>query len=104
MANAFSVACDALFADPNLGGVATFLPLAGGSSTVRVVTRAPDEFESVGVSVVETPTMVLDVRVSDCPTIVQGDRFVINSITYTVQGVPLRDDLQLIWRVDVYAS
>jgi hypothetical protein len=104
MVNAFTTACDALFADPNLGSAATFMPLAGGSSAVRVVTRAPDEFRDVSSSVVETPTMTLEVRVSDCPAIVVGDRFVINSVTYTVQGVPLRDDLQLIWLVDVYAS
>ena len=53
---------------------------------------------------VETPTLTLEVRVSDCPAIVAGDHFVIGSVTYTVQGVPLRDDLQFIWLVDVYAS
>ena len=104
MVNAFNTACDALFADPNLGSAVTFMPLAGGSSAVRVITRMPDVFRDVGSSVVETPTLTLEVRVSECPVIVAGDRFVVGSVTYTVQGVPLRDDLQLMWQVDVYAS
>lgn len=104
MVNAFNTACDVLFADPNLGSAATFLPLAGGSSSVRVITRAPDVYRDVGSSMVETPTLTLEVRVSECPVIVAGDRFVVGSTTFTVQGAPLRDELQLMWQVDVYAS
>ena len=101
---AFDLAANALFADANLAVIAIFAPQAGGSNTVRVITRAPDSLQDAGSMVVETPTLTLEVRLSDCSVIVAGDRFTINSVTYTVQGAPRRDDLQLIWQVDVYAS
>lgn len=84
--------------------VATFVPQIGNSASVRAIKHAPDVFHNVGSSVVETPTTVLLVRVSDCPTIIRGDQFIIGTTTYTVQGSPVRDDLQLIWEIDVFAS
>jgi len=83
---------------------ATFVPLQGVSKAVPVVTRAPDVFQAVGQSMIETPSMVLEVRVSDCPTLAQGDQFIINAVTYTIQGEPRRDSEHLAWQVDVYAS
>jgi hypothetical protein len=100
----FSTAFDTLFNDPNMAVSAMFVPLQGVSKAVSVVTRAPDVFQAVGQSMIETPSMVLEVRVADCPALVQGDQFIINAVAYTIQGEPRRDSEHLAWQVDVYAA
>lgn len=104
MSNVFDTAMQVLFADANLAKEATFIPLQGQSRSVRVITRAPDVYQNVGQSVVHSPSLVLEVQVSDCPAIVQGDGFLLDSITYIVQGEPRRDSERLVWQVDLYAS
>ena len=101
---AFSLAIQTLFNDRNVSRDAFFLPLMGSNKAVRVITRAPDIYQNIGQSVIETPSLVLEVQVADCPSIVPGDQFMVDGITYSVQGVPRRDSEQLVWQVDVYAS
>jgi hypothetical protein len=101
---AFSTAIQALFNDRNLSKDAFFLPLIGINRAVRVITRAPDIYQNIGQSVIETPSLVLEVQVADCPSIVPGDQFMIDGITYSAQGRPRRDSEQLVWQVDVYAT
>lgn len=100
---AFSTAMTALFNDRNVSKPAFFLPVLGVNRSVRVITRAPDVYQGVGGSVIGTPTLVLEVQVSDCPALVPGDQFMIDGITYAVQGVPRRDSERLVWQADVYA-
>lgn len=100
----FSSAIQTLFNDQNLAVNATFIPQIGVSKAVRVITRAPDVYQNIGQSVIETPSLVLEVQVADCPTVSQGDQFIINSAAYTVQGEPRRDSERLYWQVDCYAS
>lgn len=100
----FNTAIKALFNDSNLAVDATFIPQIGVSKAVRVITRAPDLYQNVGQSVIETPSLVLEVQVTDCPTVSQGDQFIINAVTYTAQGEPRRDSERLFWQVDCYAS
>ncbi len=76
--------------------MSVFVPL-------RVIMRAPDMFQKVGSSIIDTPTQTLEVKVADCPSLTPGDQFLIGTTTYTVQGEPRRDELQLTWMVDVYA-
>ncbi|MFN5174829.1 MAG: hypothetical protein ACK5GA_08060 [Holosporaceae bacterium] len=101
---AFSSAIQTLFNDQNLAVNATFIPQIGVSKAVRVMTRAPDVYQNIGQSVIETPSLVLEVQVADCPIVSQGDQFIINSAAYTVQGDPRRDSDRLYWQVDCYAS
>lgn len=101
---AFSSAIQTLFNDRNIAKDAFFLPMIGSNKSVRVITRAPDVFQDVGGSVIETPTLVVEVQVSDCPTIVPGDQFMIDGITYKTQARPRRDPERLIWQVDCYAD
>ena len=101
---AFETAMAVLFNDRNLSKDAFFLPMMGTNRSVRVITRAPDVFHDAGNSVVETSTLVVEVQVAECPTIVPGDQFMIDGITYKTQGMPRRDSEQLIWQVDVYAT
>ena len=100
----FSSAIQTLFNDRNIAKDAFFLPMIGSNKSVRVITRAPDLFQNIGQSVIETPSLVLEVQVADCPTVSQGDQFIINSAAYTVQGEPRRDSERLFWQVDCYAS
>ena len=102
--SAFDTAIAALFTDPNLGTAATFIPQVGANVAVRVIVRAPDVFQKMGGSVIETPTTTLEVKVADCPTIIPGDQFLIGEDSYIVHGEPRRDELQLTWQVDVYAA
>lgn len=102
--SAFDTAMQALFADGNLAVSATYIPLIGGSKTVRVVTRTPDLYQNIGQSVVQTPSLVLEVQLADCPSLAAGDIFTINAVNYTVQGTPVRDELRLTWKADMYAS
>ncbi len=101
---AFSSAIQVLFNDRNIAKDAFFLPMMGSSRSVRVIIRAPDVFQDVGGSVIETPTLVVEVQVSECPNIVPGDQFMIDGITYKTQARPRRDPERLIWQVDCYAS
>jgi hypothetical protein len=100
---AFSTAMQALFNDLNVSKPAFFLPMMGVNRSVRVITRAPDIFQNIGDSVIESPTLVVEVQVSDCPDIVPGDQFMIDGITYKTQARPRRDPERLIWQVDCYA-
>ena len=100
----FSTAIQTLFNDRNVAVDATFIPQIGVSKAVRVITRSPDLYQNIGQSVIETPSLVLEVQVADCPTVSQGDQFIINTVTYTAQGEPRRDSERLFWQVDCYAS
>ncbi len=102
--NCFDTAIKTLFSDVNLAANATFIPAIGVNKTVRVVTRAPDLYQNIGQSVVHTPSLVLEVQVTDCPTLVAGDSFLINAVSYVVQGAPRRDSERLTWQVDCYAA
>ena len=102
--SAFDTAIAALFTDPNLGTAATFIPQVGANVAVRVIVRAPDVFQKMGGSVIETPTTTLEVKVADCPSPAEGDRFLIGQTTYIIQGESRRDELHLTWQVDVYAA
>ena len=101
---AFSTAILALFNDRNVARDAFYLPLIGSNKAVRVITRAPDIYQDVGQSVIETPSMLLEVQIADCPSLVAGDQFIVHGITYCVQGTPRRDSEQIFWQVDVYAA
>lgn len=101
---AFDTAIQALFNDRNLSKPAFFLPMLGANRSVRVITRAPDVFQNIGQSVIETPSLVLEVQVADCPSVVQGDQFMIDGITCKAQGTPRRDSERLVWQVDCYAT
>ncbi len=102
--NAFNTAISALFNDSNLSKSAFFLPILGTNQNIRVITRAPDLFQNVGQSLIETPTQIVEVQIADCPSITAGDQFMIEGVTYSVQGMPRRDSERLVWLVDCYAT
>lgn len=101
--SAFDIATGTLFADTNMAVSALFVPQIGSAVSLHVILTAPDDYHQVGSSTIDAPTMMLAAKVADCPVITQGDQFIVNSVTYTVQGEPRRDPLQLIWQIDVVA-
>lgn len=104
MTNVFGQAVRTLFANSDLARDAVYIPQLGGNSPVRVIVRAPDVFANVGESVIDLPTLVLEVQVAECPDPAPGDKFLIGKNTYVVQGEPRRDAEQLTWQVDLYAA
>lgn len=98
---AFAIGVDILFRDPNLAVDAVWK--AGGSGagkTVRVIRRAPDDTIEWRESRLRTPTVFLDVRVSEAVTLSKGDTFEIDGATFTVTGAPERDSLRLVWKAE----
>jgi hypothetical protein len=104
MSTVFETAIRTLFANPNLARDATYIPQQGNNRPVRIIVRAPDVFANIGDSVIDLPTLILEVQVSECPNPAPGDHFLIGQNSYVVQGEPRRDSEQLTWQVDLHAS
>jgi hypothetical protein len=100
MMTAFSAMIDALFADPAMARTVTYTPVAGITQTLRAVIKSPDRIVDVREMAIHTPTLVVDVRVSDVPDPNQGDTLTIGTLLYTVQGEPVRDAENLVWTLD----
>jgi hypothetical protein len=85
-----------------MGKEATWFP--GGVGTgqgLRLILRSPDTVTEFGAARVWSETVVADIRVSEAPNLAIGDRIDVDSISYTVQGEPLRDRERLIWTVEL---
>ncbi len=103
--SAFDLAIDMLFSDANLavdglwrqGGV-------GAGVAVRLIRRAPDLVANFGDGRFVSDSTLMDVRVSDVATLAEGDTFQIGTDVFVVQGDPLRDSEQLVWKAEVRAS
>lgn len=94
---AFRVALDTLFADPNLGE--TGLWQAGGVGPgvpVRVIRRRPDAVVEFGASRALLATVLIDLRRTEAATIDEGDLVVIGADTFKVIGTPSSDAVGLV--------
>lgn len=97
----FSAAIDAIFRDANMAADAVYR--ACGSNVdvpCRVILAMPDDLTDFSVAGVVSPTMRIDVRVSEVAAPTEGDRFVIGGDVFLAQGTPMRDSLRLVWRID----
>ncbi len=95
--NAFAAATDALFADPNIGEDALWK--AGGvgpAVAVRVIRKSPDRVAEFGDSRAVLPTVGIDIRRSQAPTIANGDLLLIGVETFKIIGEPMGDALGLV--------
>jgi hypothetical protein len=94
---AFRVALDVLFADPNLGETALWQ--AGGVGPgvpVRVIRRRPDAVVEFGASRAMLTTLSIDIRRSQAATIAEGDLIVIGAETFKIIAEPVSDVLGLV--------
>jgi hypothetical protein len=99
---AFQEMIDALFADSAMARTVTYTPVAGLPQTMRAVIKSPDRIVDVRDIAIHTPTLVVDVRVSDIATPQEGDTLTIGTLLYAVQGEPVRDAENLVWTLDCY--
>ena len=99
---AFQEMIDALFADSAMARTVTYTPVAGLPQTMRAVIKSPDRVIDVRDIAIHTPTLVVDVRVSDIATPQEGDTLAIGTLLYAVQGEPVRDAENLVWTLDCY--
>ena len=98
----FADALGVLFADPNLSTPALYQQAGVGvEREIRVMRRNPDRMVEFGAARLVSDSVVLDVRVSDCPELAAGDRFEIAGEIFVVQGAPQRDRERLIWTVEL---
>jgi hypothetical protein len=100
--SAFQGMIDALFSDSALARDVLYTPVAGTARTLRAVIKSPDRIVDVREMAIHTPTLVVDVRVSDVPDPGEGDTLSISALTYVVQGEPVRDTENLVWTLDCY--
>jgi len=63
--------------------------------------RPPDELTSFGAARILSDTTIIDVRVSEMPSVKPGDTVVIGPDTFTIQGEPKRDRERLIWTLEL---
>ena len=99
---AFAAAVDVLFIDPNLSTPALYQQSGVGVERgVRVMRRNPDRMVEFGAARLVSDSVVLDVRVSDCPELAPSDRFEIGGEIFVVQGAPQRDRERLVWTVEL---
>lgn len=96
--DAFAVATNALFTDPNIARDALWRAGgAGGGTAVRVVTKRPDQPVGFGDSRAILPTMLVDVRQSEIPNPASGDTVEIDGTVFEVIATPVADSLGLVW-------
>ena len=99
---AFAIATDLLFADPNLSTPALYQQSGiGVERAIRVMRRNPDRMVEFRAARLVSDSMVLDVRISDCPELAAEDRFEICGEIFVVQGAPQRDRERLVWTVEL---
>ena len=98
----FDAALEVLFTDPNLSTPALYLQSGVGvGRNIRVMRRNPDQLVEFGSARLLSESVVLDLRVSDCPELAPGDRFEIGAEIFVVQGAPRRDRERLIWTAEL---
>ena len=100
--SAFQEMIDALFSNSSLARDIVYTPVAGTPKTIRAVIKSPDRIVDVREMAIHTPTLVVDVRVSDVLDPNEGDTLSIGALTYVVQGEPVRDAENLVWTLDCY--
>jgi hypothetical protein len=99
---AFAIALDLLFADPNLSTPALYQQKGIGTErAIRVIRRSPDRMVEFGAARLVSDSVVLDMRVQDCPDLSSGDRIEIAQEVFVVQGTPRRDRERLVWTVEL---
>ncbi len=99
--NAFAIATDILFTDPNLSLEALYRAGgAGAGMLVRVIRRAPDRMANFGEGRFVTESVLIDLRVSEVPDLAEGDTLEIDAVLYEIRSKPLRDSERLIWAAE----
>jgi len=97
----FSAAIDALFVDPHLALGAIYR--SGGADPgvpIRVIVRRPDRVGEFGETRIVAGTVMIDVRVSEVTTPLEGDSIEAQGTVHIIQGEPTRDAERLVWTIE----
>ncbi len=96
---AFSIAVDAIFADPNMAVDAIYRPRFGWADVpCRVIMTKPDAITDYGATSIVSGSLRVDIRASDVPKPEEGARIVVGGETVVINGEPIRDSLGLVWQ------
>jgi hypothetical protein len=98
---AFAAAVVALFADPNIGRDAVYMPEGGAPVLVRVVARRADAVTDFGDARIWSETTRVDLQVAEVANPRPGDRLEIEGDAFLIQGEAVRDRERLVWSVDL---
>lgn len=106
--SAFSAAVDIMFLDPNIARDALYRQNGnGGGTPVRVIIQTPDDVTKFNAGRFVTDTALLDVRVSDAPSLCKGDLFDMldddgerTGVVYEIIGDAMRDGERLVWKAE----
>ncbi len=92
---------DDLYTDPNIAVDAIYQPETGGAAqSVKVLLRRPDQLGTFGETRLVAGAVLIEVRQSEIPEPQEGDAFVINGMSYVVQGQPMADATRLLWSIE----
>ena len=96
------VALAVMFTNPVMARDATWVPGGTGpGQPLRVILRSPDTVAEFGATRVWSETVVADIRVVEAPALAPGDLIDLDSMSYIVQGEPVRDRERLIWTAEL---
>lgn len=99
---AFALALDTLYGDPNMGTPALYRAGGAGDGVpVTVLLSQPDADLPFGAATVRTATRVVEVRRSEVAAPAEGDALVIQGETLVVQAPPKADAARLSWTLDL---
>ncbi|MCB1340624.1 MAG: hypothetical protein KDK24_06085 [Pseudooceanicola sp.] len=97
---AFETAMAAIFRDANMAADALYHPGGSGDVAIRIIPARPDEEIEFGRSRLVSPTFVFHVAAAEIAAPAEGDEVTYLGDRYRVQGVPVRDDRRLHWRIE----
>ena len=98
---AFTMALDALFADPNISVEIWHRDVEGQFTRTRGILRRPDEITEFGAARLVSYTVRLDVRSAAIPDPKPEEQILIADETFLIQGEPRRDRERLIWTLEL---
>lgn len=84
----------------HLGIGAIYTSQSGGSPLdIVMLRRIPDQAYDFGENVMVAASCNFEIRISDIPRPLPGDRIEVEDVVYQVHGEPVRDSLHQVWKV-----
>ncbi len=96
----FALGVKRLFA--SLGFPAQYSTVAGETSELQVISKAPDSVQDFGQSHLAVTSYRFDLQASDITRPQEGDRLMWRGVIFVIQGDALVDRDRLIWTVSAY--
>ena len=98
MIPSFKQAVDRLF---DSLGLDALYRVNGEDAPVKVILKSPDQIIDFREAQIHTPTNMMDVRVTEIAKPKAGDEIILDGASYRVQGEPVQDTHNLVWKMEV---